>query len=221
VTRVLYEDNQIIVVFKPAGMLVQSDASGEPTLMDFAKNWIAEKYAKPGKVFLGLVHRIDRRVQGLVVFGRTSKGAARLSEQIRTRAIEKTYRAWIEGDIAGESGELTHWLSQNDGYVTAHDSAGEGRKEARLGWKVLRRTSRTTLLEIDLHTGRKHQIRIQLARIGHPILGDDRYGGKSQWPPPGIALISFRLRFKHPTRDEMLAFEVPPELDSVSPRTGE
>jgi 23S rRNA pseudouridine1911/1915/1917 synthase len=215
---VLHEDNHVIAVFKPAGVLVQGDASGEPTLMDEVKQWLADKYGKPGKVFLGLVHRIDRRVSGVVVFGRTSKGAARLSEQIRTRAVEKIYHAWVEGDMPGDTGELVHWLALDDGFVTAHDRAAGDRKEARLAWKVLRREASRTLLEIDLHTGRKHQIRVQLARAGHPILGDDRYGARTPWPPPGIALVCFRMRVKHPTQDRALVFEVPAELDVVSLR---
>lgn len=216
--HVLYEDNHVIAVVKPAGVLVQGDASGERTLMDDIKDYLARKYDKPGAVFLGLVHRLDRRVAGVVVFGRTSKGAARLSEQIRTRAVEKTYRAWVEGALLGDSGELVCFMSSNDGYITAHASAGPDRKEAKLGWRVLRREAARTLLEIDLHTGRKHQIRVQLARAGHPILGDDRYGAHTSWVTPGIALVSYRMKLKHPTKDEILTFELPAALDPVSPK---
>ena len=214
--KVLYEDNHVIAVVKPAGTLVQGDASGERTLMDEVKDYLAQKYDKPGAVFLGLVHRLDRRVAGVVVFGRTSKGSARLSEQIRTRTVEKTYRAWVEGEMAGEGGELVCWMSSDDGYITAHAHAGEGRKEARLAWRMLRRESQRSLLEIDLHTGRKHQIRVQLSRAGHPILGDDRYGARMSWPAPGIALVSYRMRLKHPTKDQPLTFELPADLDAVS-----
>lgn len=210
--RVLYDDNHVIAVYKPAGVLVQGDASGERTLMDDVKDWIAEKYKKPGNVFLGLVHRIDRRVAGVVVFARTSKAAARLSEQIRLRTVEKIYRACVEGPIASDGAELAHWLAEDDGYVSVHERAGPGRKEARLTYKVLGRQSDRTWLEITLDTGRKHQIRAQLAKSGHPILGDDRYGARMKWPPPGIALFCVRMCFRHPTQDREINVELPAEL---------
>lgn len=206
--NVLYDDNHVIAVMKPAGVLVQGDASGERTLMDDVKEWIARKYNKPGAVFLGLVHRIDRRVQGVVVFARTSKAAARLSEQIRTRDVEKTYRAWVEGRIEAD-GRIESFLSEDDGYVTVHDAKAAGRKDARLAYRVLKVDRDRTLLEIELETGRKHQIRAQLAHVGHPILGDERYGAKTKWPPPGIALLSYRMRFRHPTKDETISVEAP------------
>jgi 23S rRNA pseudouridine1911/1915/1917 synthase len=208
--NVLYEDNHVIAVVKPAGVLVQGDASGERTLMDDVKDYIAHKYNKPGAVYLGLVHRIDRRVSGVVVFARTSKAAARLSEQIRERTTQKTYRAFVEGQLTTNR-RLTHFMSDDDGYVTVHDKPGAGRKEATLSVSVLKSETTRTLLEIDLETGRKHQIRAQLAFVGHPILGDERYGAKAKWPPPGIALLCHRMRFKHPTKDETLSVEAPLE----------
>lgn len=212
---VLYEDNHVIVVCKPADVLVQGDAGGEPTLMDRVKLWLAKKYHKPGRVFLGLVHRLDRAVAGVMVFARTSKAASRLSEQIRSRSIEKTYHALVEGKVMPERAQLVHWLSEDDGFVRAHDSPAVNRKEARLSWRVLRRDAKTTLLEIDLETGRKHQIRVQLAQAGHPILGDTRYGARTPWPHPGIALVAYRLRFRHPTQDRELEFELPATLDPL------
>ena len=212
---ILYEDNHVIAVFKPAGVLVQGDASGEPTLMDAVKLWLVKKYRKPGNVFLGLVQRLDRPVAGVIVFARTSKAASRLSEQIRSRTIEKTYHALVEGGVAPESRRLVHWLSEEDGFVSAHDEPAPGRKEARLGLRVLRRGQATTLLEIDLETGRKHQIRVQLARAGHPIVGDSRYGARMSWPRPGIALVAHRIRFRHPTQDRELSIELPAALDPL------
>ena len=206
--NVLYEDNHVIAVVKPAGVLVQGDASGERTLMDDVKDYIAKKYNKPGAVYLGLVHRIDRRVTGVVVFARTSKAAARLSEQIRERNVDKTYRAFVEGQLQG-SRSLTHFMSDDDGYVKVHEKPGPGRKESTLSFKALKTEATRSLLEIDLETGRKHQIRAQLAFIGHPIVGDERYGAKSKWPPPGIALLCHRMRFKHPTKDETISVEAP------------
>src|SRR3989339_63221 len=126
--NVLYEDNHLIVVCKPADVLAQGDSSGEPTLMDAVKRWLKEKYKKPGNVFLGLVHRLDRKVSGVMVFARTSKAAARLSEQIRTREVEKTYRALVEGQVLAGNRQLKHWLSEDDGFVAAHDAPGSGRK---------------------------------------------------------------------------------------------
>jgi 23S rRNA pseudouridine1911/1915/1917 synthase len=213
--QVLYEDNHLIAVYKPAGVLVQGDASGEPTLMDAVKLWLKKEYKKPGNVFLGLVHRLDRKVCGVMVFARTSKAAARLCEQIRTREVEKTYRALVEGQVLAGNRQLKHWLSEDDGFVAAHDAPGPGRKEARLSWQVLRRDAKATLLEIDLETGRKHQIRVQLAKAGHPVVGDSRYGARTQWDKPGIALVAYRLRLRHPTQPRDLAFELPPALDPL------
>jgi 23S rRNA pseudouridine1911/1915/1917 synthase len=212
---VLYEDNHVIVVVKPADVLVQGDSSGEATLMDAVKFWLAKKYHKPGNVFLGLVQRLDRPVAGVMVFARTSKAASRLSEQFRSRTIEKTYHALVEGAVEPQAQRLAHWLSEEDGFVTAHDEPGPDRKEARLGLRVLRRDRSTTSLEIDLETGRKHQIRVQLAHAGHPIVGDSRYGARLPWPKPGIALVAYRLRFRHPTQDRELCFELPAELDPL------
>jgi 23S rRNA pseudouridine1911/1915/1917 synthase len=212
---ILYEDNHVIAVYKPAGVLVQGDASGRPTLMDAVKLHIARKYRKPGNVFLGLVQRLDRPVSGVIVFARTSKAAGRLSEQIRERAIAKTYHALVEGQVAAESRRLVHWLSEADGFVSAHDEPGPERKEARLSLRVLRRGRTTTLLEIDLETGRKHQIRVQLARCGHPVLGDSRYGASQPWRGPGIALVAERIRFRHPTQEREMTIALPPELDPL------
>jgi 23S rRNA pseudouridine1911/1915/1917 synthase len=211
---VLYEDNHLVAVFKPAGVLVQGDASGAPTLMDAVKAWLARKYAKPGNVFLGLLHRLDRPVAGVVLFAKTSKGASRLSQQIRDRAVEKTYHALVEGRLEGE-GTLVHWLAEDDGYVTAHDAPGPGRKEARLHWRALRHADGRTRVEVDLETGRKHQIRAQLAHTGHPIAGDRRYGARSEFPS-GIALVAVRLRFVTATGADSITVELPPDLDPLA-----
>jgi 23S rRNA pseudouridine1911/1915/1917 synthase len=210
---VLYEDNHLVAVFKPAGALVQGDASGAPTLMDAVKAWLARKYGKPGNVFLGLLHRLDRPVAGVILFAKTSKGASRLSQQIRDRAVEKTYHALVEGRLEGE-GALVHWLAEDDGYVTVHDAPGPGRKEARLRWRALGHRDGRTLVEVDLETGRKHQIRAQLAHAGHPILGDRRYGARGDFPG-GIALVAVRLRFAPATGGGEVTVEVPPDLDPL------
>lgn len=211
---VLYEDNHVIVVCKPAGRLVQGDSSGERTLLDDVKDWIAHKYNKPGNVFLGLVHRLDRSVTGVIMFARTSKGAARLSEQVRDRTVRKTYCAWVEGVVTADQ-TLVHWMSSDDGYVKVHERDGPDRKKATLHLKVLRHERDRSLLEIDLETGRKHQIRAQLAAFGHPIVGDERYGAKTRWSHPGIALAAVRLQFKHPTKDELIDVKLPDEMNPL------
>lgn len=211
---VLYEDNHLLAVFKPAGERVQGDATGEPSLLDRVRAWLVQKYEKPGNAFVGLVHRLDRPVAGIVVFAKTSKAAARLSAQIRERTVEKTYRALVEGDRA-TGATLENFVSSEDGFVKVHDAPGPGRQSARLAFRVVRRAGDRTELEIDLETGRKHQIRAQLAHLGHPIVGDARYGARTRWQADAIALVSARMRFRHPTRPEDVSVELPSVLDPL------
>lgn len=217
--HVLYEDNHVIAVFKPAGMLTQGDRSGDASLMDLTKAWIKRTKNKPGDVFLGLVHRLDRPVAGVVVFGRTSKGAARLSEQFRTRTVTKVYHALVAGHVEPASGRLEHYLWQpsESSPVRVSTTPGAEAKPAALNYKVLRSTGNDSLLEVILETGRKHQIRAQLAAIGHPILGDRKYGSTRDWHQPGtIALVGKRLEFFHPVRrEEGVIVVVPPHLDPM------
>lgn len=196
----LYEDNHVIAVFKPHGWLTQGDATGDPSLMDWVKAWLKERYAKPGNVFLGLLHRIDRPVAGVVLFAKTSKGASRLSEQFRGRLVTKRYVALVEGNVAEKDREIRHWIAEREsGGVEAHDSPGGDRKEARLRYRVLLQGKGRTLLEVDLLTGRKHQIRAQLARLGHPIVGDSRYGSREVFRRGAIALAGHSLVFRPAT----------------------
>lgn len=196
--QVLYEDNHLIAVFKPAGVLVQGDSSGERCLMDYTRQWLMEKYSKPGRAFLGLVHRLDRPVCGVVIFAKTSKGASRLSAQIRSRSVRKVYWALAEGTPSPSSQVLEQPI--------------EG-KPARLRFQVLDSYPQASLIEIELETGRKHQIRIQLSSLGHPILGDTKYGAKRQWGNNGIALVAKRFEFQHPIRsDEKVIVELPERL---------
>ncbi len=206
---VLHEDNHVIAVFKPAGLLTQGDSTGDPCLLDLTRAYIKEKYAKPGNVFLGLVHRLDRPAAGIVVFGRTSKAASRLSEQFRTRTVEKIYRAWVEGEPDYPHGTLTHHLVEGEKKVEVHLAPKPGTKVATLEYLVLATMGGITLLEVRLHTGRKHQIRAQLAAIGTPILGDIRYGGKKKDGKPGIGLLAYSLSFDHPTREERIVIKAP------------
>ncbi len=180
--NVLYEDNHFIAVYKPAGMLVQGDHSGDPTLMDEVKYYLKQKYNKPGNVFLGMVHRLDRPVSGIVLFGKTSKGAARLSEQIRSHTIQKIYHALVLGTPKDSRGTLVNFLKKDTdkNFVRVYDSETEGALRAELDYEVVESKNGTSLIKIRLKTGRPHQIRSQLAHIGCPIVGDVKYGAPGQ-----------------------------------------
>lgn len=203
--RVLYEDNHLIAVYKPAGVLVQGDISGDPNLMDEVKEYLKNKYHKPGNVFLGLLHRLDRPVSGIVLFARTSKGAARLSEQIRNHKIKKIYQAEVLGKMPKSSGVLINYLIKDEieKIALVYDTPKAKSQKAELKYKVLKQNKDTSLLEIELVTGRFHQIRAQLAHIGHPIKGDVKYGASKPLPSKNIALEAVSLTFKLPTQDEM------------------
>jgi 23S rRNA pseudouridine1911/1915/1917 synthase len=207
---VLYEDNHLLVVNKPAGLLTMGDRTGAPTLLELAKAYIKNKYAKPGNVFLGVVHRLDRPVSGVVIFARTSKAAARLSEQFRARTVEKTYVALVDGEVEPCSGTLTHWLvkDRRTNRVSTTPAKHAGAQECRLDYCRLRRVGSRTLLEIMPHTGRSHQIRVQLSAAGWPIAGDAKYGGKGGWED-GIALHARGVTFDHPTRHEPVTVTAP------------
>lgn len=212
--HVLYVDNHLLAVWKPAGMLTQGDRTGDLSLLEMAKAWLAREYAKPGRVFLGLLHRLDRPVAGVVLFARTSKAASRMSEQFRGREVNKTYRAWLEGAIEPAAGALTHYIeARGEGAsVLAHDAPGPGRKAAKLSYRTLRASPTASLVEVRLETGRKHQIRAQFARMGHSILGDVRYGASRPLPNAAIALVARRLDVVHPVSKQPLSIEVPDEL---------
>ena len=208
---ILYIDNHLIAVRKPAGVLTQPDDSGEASLMDQVKDWMKKEYKKPGKVFLGLVHRLDRPVSGVVVFARTSKGASRLSEQFRQKTTKKIYRAWVEGIPEPPLASLKHYLRKEKSLkATVFPRPTPNAKEALLDYEVLETSSNTSLLDIHLHTGRFHQIRAQLAFIGHPIVGDKKYGAHSVLPEGQIALYARSIIFKHPISKEEIALECSP-----------
>lgn len=204
--QILFEDNHILVVLKPANVPVQSDKSGDVDMQAMLKSYLAEKYQKPGNVFLGIVHRLDRPVRGVMVFGRTSKGASRLSESIRSRTFEKIYYAVVEGDVSGNK-TLTHWLvKDNDSnMVTAFDKEVPGSKLAILHFEKVGSTGHHSLLRIRLETGRSHQIRVQCAKMGFPLWGDQRYNKKAKVGQQ-IALYASELSFLHPTTKEKLKF---------------
>ena len=219
--KILYEDNHLIVAVKPAGVLSQSDGSDAPDMLTILKAYIKDKYSKPGEVYLGLVHRLDRPVSGVMVFARTSKAASRLSEQIRTRRVEKFYRAVVQGRLEG-TGSLENYILKDPSAnkVTVYDREVPGAKHAVLEYRSVRASDDMSLIEIRLGTGRAHQIRAQFANAGHPLLGDRRYGNTVLWDGD-ICLQSFKLAFDHPTKGERMTFEIPsPECEpwvSVAP----
>jgi 23S rRNA pseudouridine1911/1915/1917 synthase len=206
---VFHEDNHLLVLYKPAGLLVQGDKTGAANLLDLAKAWIQQRHQKPGRVFLGLVQRLDRPVAGVMLFARTSKAAARLSYQIRTHQTHKVYLTVVEGRPPWGFGELTHHLERRDRLSGIVPQATSSSREARLAYRVLETSGSRSLLEIEMETGRKHQIRIQLAHIGCPIVGDVRYGSPAPLDSGQIALLAREITFEHPTRREMLTFSCP------------
>ena len=207
--KILYEDNHVIVCIKPAGVLSQSDGSGSPDMLTILKRYIKEKYEKPGEVYLGLVHRLARPVSGVMVFARTSKAASRLSEQIRTRKVEKLYRCVVNGVLEG-SGRLENYISKDEdrNIVTVSDSEKPGYKASYLDYRKKKKKDGLTLTEIRLGTGRSHQIRAQMAHNGYPLVGDQKYGQKDN-RCKDIALESFKLSFEHPVKREFITFEAP------------
>ena len=208
--EVVYEDNHIIVVNKKAGEIVQGDKTGDTPLSDMVKAYLKEKYHKPGNVFCGVVHRIDRPVSGLVIFAKTSKALERLNQMLREGKIHKTYHALVEGHPEKDEDLLENYLISNSRlnktFVTDADNP-EG-KLSRLKYRTLQKLDRYTLLEIELLTGRKHQIRAQLSAMGHPIKGDLKYGARRSNKDGGISLEAHRINFVHPVSKETIDLEL-------------
>ena len=205
--HVLYEDNHLLVVNKPAGIATMGTASGTASMVTLAKEYLKRQYKKPGNVYLGVVSRLDSLVSGVLVFARTSKAAARLSEQFRERATKKVYWTIVSGVPQPKKGELVHWMSKDESRqrMVASTKKTADTQEARLKYQTLREFSTGTLLEVELLTGRKHQIRVQLAAAGHPILGDRKYGSSESFPA-GIALHARILTIEHPTLKKGMIF---------------
>ena len=209
--RVLYEDNHLLVVEKPANVPVQADASGDEDLLTACKGYIKEKYAKPGEVYLGLVHRLDRPVGGVMVFARTSKAAARLTEQFSAHRARKRYAAIVEGSAPGE-GRLADflWKDERTNTTSVVPEGTPGAKLAKLSFRTLAREGDLSLLDVDLQTGRPHQIRVQLSHAGFPIHGDQRYNPAAQVGEQ-IRLWAYALTIVHPTlKEEMTFYALPP-----------
>ena len=209
--EVLYEDNHIIIVNKRSSDLVQGDSTGDEPLDSIVRDYIKKKYNKPGEVFLGVVHRLDRPVSGCVVYARTSKALSRLSKLFRSREVRKTYWAVVTSRPPAEEGTLRNYLKknekQNKSYV--YDTEVKGSKPAELSYRLLARSERYYLLEVDLHTGRHHQIRAQLAAAGCPVKGDLKYGARRSNEGGGISLHSRRISFIHPVKKTEISVVAP------------
>lgn len=215
--EILYEDNHLIAVNKQVSDLVQADATGDEVLGDQIKTYIKKKYNKPGDVFLGVVHRLDRPVTGVVIFARTSKALTRMNEMFQRHEVKKTYWAVVKNQPPQEEGQLVHYLhrdpAQNKSF--AYNKPKGSAKEARLTYRLIGATNNFYLLEIDLQTGRHHQIRCQLAKIGCPVKGDLKYGFARSNPDGGIHLHARQVRFIHPVKKEEILVVAQPPSDPL------
>ena len=211
--KVLYEDNHIIVVEKPVNIPSQGDKTGDEDMLTIIKKYLKDKYNKPGEVYFGLVHRLDRPTGGVMVFARTSKAASRLSEQIRDKKFHKKYLAIVDGKMEKDSGTMRDFLLKNERTNTSKvvKEGTKNAKEAILDYKVIKynKEINMSVVEIDLHTGRHHQIRVQFSSRNHSLSGDSKYGTRGRGK--GLALWAYSLTFMHPTRKEEMTFEDYPE----------
>ena len=208
---VLYCDNHLLVIHKPAGLLAQADETGDLDVLVWGKKYLARKFNKTGNVFLGLVHRLDRPVSGVMVLARTSKAAARLTDQFKKRTVEKRYLAVVEGSLK-DSGSFNDHLLKDGRKVRVVPSSHPKGKHARLSWKALDTGAKTTLVDVELETGRPHQIRIQFASRGHALVGDLRYDAETIFDGRNLALHSYVLGIEHPTQRKPMRWVArPPE----------
>lgn len=214
---IAYEDNHLLIVVKTPGEIVQGDKTGDVPMVDSLKLWLKEKYSKPGNVFLGLVNRLDRPVGGLVIFAKTSKALSRMNKLLQEGGIQKSYLAIVTARPRSHTERLVHHLvrreSQNKSY--AYDTPRPQSKRAELSYRYLSSGDRYHLIEVDLHTGRHHQIRCQLSTIGAPIKGDLKYGAPRSNPDGSISLLSYRLRFRHPVGGQELSLKAPIPNDKL------
>jgi len=209
--EVIYEDNHIIVVNKRSGEIVQGDKTGDEPLVETLKRYIKEKYAKPGNVFCGVVHRLDRPVAGLVVFAKTSKALSRLNDMFRKGKVHKTYWAIVRNKPEPQEGRIVSYITSternNKSYSSPTPKAGA--KEAALSYRLIASSDRYHLLEVNLETGRKHQIRVQLASIGSPVRGDLKYGDRRSNPDGSISLMARHIEFVHPVNGKLISLTAP------------
>lgn len=213
--EVLYEDNHLIAINKKSGDIVQGDKTGDAPLSDFVKSYIKKKYNKPGDVFLGTIHRLDRPTSGVVLYARTSKALSRMNEQFREKKVQKTYWAVVDNSPPNTSGTLENYLQKNQKQNKSYITKNEGGKHAILDYKLLKKLDNFFHLEIQPKTGRHHQIRVQLAHIGSIIKGDLKYGAKRSNKDASIHLLAQKLEFKHPVTKENITIVAPPPRESI------
>ena len=210
IDRIIFIDNHLIAVTKPAGLLTQPDRNTDESLIDQTRQWIKEKYNKPNNIFLGLVHRLDRNVSGVVLFARTSKAASRLSKQFREGIPKKYYKAIVLGKLEREHNTLVHYLRKEKTLkTTIFPREAPTAKRSELSYEVIYSLEKKSLIEVSLSTGRFHQIRAQMAFIGHPIIGDVKYGAPEPLPNQEIALYAHKLVFSHPVSNEEITLTAP------------
>jgi len=217
--EVLYEDNHIIAINKKANTLAQGDSTGDISLDEEVKKYIAKKYNKPGEVFLGVVHRLDRPVGGVIIYARTSKALSRLNEMFRETAVKKSYLAIVKERPPEDSGTLVHYLKKNEkqNKTYVYDTEVKDSKKASLSYKILGRSERYYIIEVDLHSGRHHQIRAQLAKIGCPLKGDLKYGFSRSNEDGSISLFARKVEFAHPVTKENIVITAPMPKTDVWP----
>jgi len=211
---VLYEDNHLLAVFKPSGLLSQGPGQGHNTILDICREWLRCRYSKPGNVYLGLVHRLDRPACGVLVLAKTTKSASRLSEQFREGIVHKTYLAIVGGVPSPPSSVLRHTVfrASPDRKTLIVDERRQDAREAILEYETIESLEGNSVLKLRPHTGRPHQIRVQLSRVGHPIIGDKKYGSSFKLPS-GIALLAKEIRFEHPTKKAEMIINAPTPPD--------
>ena len=213
--EVLYEDNHIIAINKKSGDIVQGDKTGDAPLSDFVKAYIKKKYNKPGEVFLGTIHRLDRPTSGVVLYARTSKALSRMNEQFREKQVQKTYWAVVDNNPPNTNGTLENYLQKNQKQNKSYITKNEGGKYAVLDYKLLKKLDNFFHLEIRPKTGRHHQIRVQLAHIGCIIKGDLKYGAKRSNKDASIHLLAQKLEFIHPVTKENIIINAPAPKESI------
>lgn len=215
--RILYEDNHLIIINKLPGELSQGDISGDESLIETIKDFIKKRDNKPGNVFLGLIHRLDRPTSGALAFAKTSKALSRMNERFKTREVQKIYWAIVEGKAEKKSGLLEHYLRKNpkNNKVTIYPQPTAEAKKAVLHYSVIGNLNNYSLIEVELHTGRSHQIRSQLSYIGFPIKGDLKYGAKRSNPDGGISLHARKISFIHPVKKEEITVIAPPPDETL------
>lgn len=206
--NVIYEDNHLLVVEKPVNVLSQGDDTNDKDMVNLLKNYLKVKYNKPGNVFVGLVHRLDRPVGGIMVFAKTSKAASRLSEQVRNKSFKKTYRAVLNGNMKKDKDILKDYLYKNKktNMVSVVNKNHKDAKDAELSYETISKNEKFSMVQVDLKTGRPHQIRVQFSSRKHPLFGDQRYGQHINKKGDQIALWSYKIEITHPTTKEKMEF---------------